>query len=228
MGIHKVVQKSISKNHSTSSKNLDNGRKITDQPQLNNHCIVTADWADASAKGRCSEKQQTHPENPEQPSKIIRRAQVAHGLVDKKKFITANGNAQRRQIHTEYSKQPSKITREEQTGHDSADTKRNINTDGMGKVQTERIKRSSKTPSMLRKDASEKNLPIDRPGKPLSATFAQKPIQNPLTVVDQKGVKTSKNALASAFNLTSASNQNVSRNHGTPRASVSWENRGCC
>ena len=222
MGIHKVMQKSISKNHSTSSKNLDNGRKITDQPQINNHCIVTADWADAPAKEGAGKKQ-TPPENPEQPSKIIRRARVAHGLVDKKKFINANGNSQRRQIPTEYSKKPSKITREEKTSHDLADIKRNINTDGMGKVQTQRVKKSSNTPSMLRKDKSKKSSPLGRPGKPLSATFAQQGNSKPITRSDQKGEKTSKNALASAFNLTSAPNQNGSRNHGTPRASVTWD-----
>ena len=91
----------------------------------------------------------------------------------------------------------------------------------MDKVQTERIKRSSNTPSISKKGGSEKNLPIDRPKKNLSATFAQKADPKPITRKDQKGVKTFKNALASAFNLTAASNQKVSRNHGTPRASVS-------
>ena len=74
---------------------------------------------------------------------------------------------------------------------------------------------------MLRKDGSEKNLPIDRPRKTLSATFAQQTNSKPINRSDQKGEKTSKNALASAFNLTAASNKNVSKNHGTPRASVS-------
>ena len=41
----------------------------------------------------------------------------------------------------------------------------------------------------------------------------------------QKGEKTFKNTLASAFSLTAASNQKVSRNHGTPRASVSLKSQ---
>ena len=180
-GIHKVVQKSNSKSYSTSVKNLNNGQKKSDQPQLNTYCIVKANGEDSSARGN-TRKQQTLTQNPEQPSKITRQAQTGNGLVDKKKVIKA---------------------------------------DVMDKVQTERIKRSSNTPSISKKGGSEKNLPIDRPKKNLSATFAQKADPKPITRKDQKGVKTFKNALASAFNLTAASNQKVSRNHGTPRASVS-------
>ena len=133
------MQKSISKNHSTSVKNLDNGRKISDQPQNNNHCIVTADWADTSARGDTRKNKLL--QNPEQPSKIIRQAQVAHGLLDKEKIHHCQWQCQRKQIHTENPKQASKITRQAQTGHDSADTKRKINTDVMGKVQTQRVKK---------------------------------------------------------------------------------------
>ena len=49
-GIHKVVQKSISKSYSTSVKNLNNGQKKSDQPQLNTNCIVKANGEDSSAR----------------------------------------------------------------------------------------------------------------------------------------------------------------------------------
>ena len=219
-GMHKVVQKSISKNHSTSAKNLNNCEKISDQPQINSNCIVIADRPDTSARGD-PRKKQTLTQNPEQPSKITRQAQTGHGLLDKKKVINATGDSQGKQIPTENPKQPSKITRQAQTGHGLLDKKKDINADVMGKVQTQRIKRNSNTPSILKKDGSEKNLPIDRPRKTLSATFAQQADSKPITRSEQKGEKTLKNTLASAFNLTAASNQKVSKNHGTPRASVS-------
>ena len=224
VGMHKVVQKSTTKNYSTSAKNLDKSRNISEQPQIIKGCIVKAGWADASAKGDVRKKQ-TLTENPEQPSKITRQAQTGHGLLDRKKVINANGDSQRKQIPTENLEEHSKFTRDKRTDHGLDDMKKDINADVMGKVQTQRIKKSSNTPSMLRKDGSKKNSPIGRPGKPLSATFAQQADSKPITRSDQKGAKTSKNTLASAFNLVSASNQNVSRNHGTPRASVSLENQ---
>jgi len=224
VGMHKVVQQSISKNYSNSAKNLNNGRSISDQPQINTDCKGRAGGADASAKGDALKKQ-TPTGNTEQPSKMVRRARVAHGLVDKKKAINANDNSQRRQIPAENSIQPSKITREEQPGHGLADMKRNVDTKVMGNVRTQQIKESSNTPSMLKKDGSKKNSTIGRPRKPLSATFAQQANSKPITRSDQKGEKTSKNNLAGAFDLISASNQNVSRNHGTPRASVSLDNQ---
>ena len=51
----------------------------------------------------------------------------------------------------------------------------------MRQMQIDEIKKSSNTPSMLKKGGSEKNLPIDRPKKNLSATFAQKADPKPIT-----------------------------------------------
>jgi len=76
------------------------------------------------------------------------------------------------------------------------------------------------------KKASEKTAPMNRPSKDLAATFTQERNSKPILSKAKTRQKTLKTALTSAFNLTPASHQGVSRNHGTPRASRSSEGHG--
>ena len=76
------------------------------------------------------------------------------------------------------------------------------------------------------KKASEKTAPRNRPSKDLAATFTQGSDSKPILSKTKTRQKTLKTALTSAFNLTPASHQGVSRNHGTPRASRSSEGHG--
>ena len=76
------------------------------------------------------------------------------------------------------------------------------------------------------KKASEKTAPMNRPSKDLAATFTQGSDSKPILSKAKTRQKTLKTALTSAFNLTPASHQGVSRNHGTPRASRSSEGHG--
>ncbi len=67
---------------------------------------------------------------------------------------------------------------------------------------------------------------MNRPSKDLAATFTQGSDSKPILSKAKTRQKTLKTALTSAFNLTPASHQGVSRNHGTPRASRSSEGHG--
>ena len=96
------------------------------------------------------------------------------------------------------------------------------------RVTIQELKESSslKAQPAPNKKASEKTAPMNRPSKDLAATFTQGSDSKPILSKAKTRQKTLKTALTSAFNLTPASHQGVSRNHGTPRASRSSEGHG--
>jgi len=134
-------------------------------------------------------------------------------------------NPQKRPFATEDKKASPKVGIQTRIGHELEASKKQATHKGMSQASANRvtIQKSKESPSFtaqasLHKKTSEKTAPTSRPIQDLAATFTQRGDSKPILSEAKTRQKTLKTALTSAFNLTPASHQGVSRNHGTPRA----------
>ncbi len=182
-----------------------------------------------------------HPEakgNPENPQKrpfatedkkaspkVGIQTRMGHELEASKKQATHKGMSQAPANQRQSDKRAS------EDGLTAQKTEAHRKTENHASANRVTIQESKESPSFtaqasLNKKTSEKTAPTRRPIQDLAATFTQRGDSKPILSEAKTRQKTLKTALTSAFNLTPASHQGVSRNHGTPRASRSSEGHG--
>ena len=185
-----------------------------------------------------------HPEakrNPENPQKrpfatedqkaspkVGIQTRMGHELEASKKQAAHKGMSQ-----APANRATIQDTKEPQTkdGLTAQKTEAHRKTENHASANRVTIQESKESPSFtaqasLNKKTSEKTAPTTRPIQDLAATFTQRGDSKPILSEAKTRQKTLKTALTSAFNLTPASHQGVSRNHGTPRASRLSEGHG--